>query len=332
MNSSKTFPALIQSFFTERLLTQRRSSAHTIAGYRDSFRLLLGFATQKTGKTPSNLALSDLDAPLINQFLDHLEVDRGNGVRTRNFRLAAIHSFFRYVSLNEPAWALLCQRILAIPSKRWERTIVGFLEEDEIEALLEAPDTSTWFGRRDQALLLVAVQTGLRVSELVDLRVDDVTLGKGAHVHCRGKGRKERCTPLRKDAASVLGAWLKERKGASTHSLFPSMRQGPLSRDAVARIVAKHSVKAGQSCPSIKQKIVTPHMLRHSCAMSLLRSGVDCTVIALWLGHESVETTQIYLHADMRMKEKALARTTSSKVKPERFKPTDDLLAFLENQ
>jgi len=206
MSSSKTFPALIQSFFTERLLTQRRSSAHTISGYRDSFRLLLSFATEKIGKAPADMALSDLGAPLINQFLDHLEVDRGNSVRTRNLRLAAIHSFYRYVSLNEPAWALVCQRVLAIPSKRWERKIVGFLEKEEIDALLEAPDISTWLGRRDRALLLTAVQTGLRVSELVDLHVEDVTLGKGAHVRCRGKGRKERCTPLRKDAVSVLDA------------------------------------------------------------------------------------------------------------------------------
>jgi integrase/recombinase XerD len=221
MSSSKTFPALIQSFFTERLLTQRRSSAHTISGYRDSFRLLLSFATQRTGKSPADMALSDLDAPLINQFLDHLEVDRGNSVRTRNLRLAAIHSFYRYVSSNEPAWALVCQRVLAIPSKRWERNIVGFLEQDEIDALLEAPDISTWLGRRDRALLLTAVQTGLRVSELVDLHVEDVTLGKGAHVRCRGKGRKERCAPLRKDAVSVLGAWLKERQGEPTDPPLP---------------------------------------------------------------------------------------------------------------
>lgn len=331
MSASKPFPALVQSFFTERLLTQRRSSAHTIAGYRDSFRLLLGFATDKTGKTPSDLTLADLDAPLINQFLDHLEVDRGNSIRTRNFRLAAIHSFFRYVSLNEPAWALLCQRILAIPSKRWERKTVSFLDENEIDALLKAPDISTWIGRRDRALLLVAVQTGLRVSELVDLHVEDVTLGKGAHVRCLGKGRKERCTPLRKDAASVMNAWLKERKGKSTDALFPSMRRGPLTRDAVSRIVAKHTMTAALSCPSINKRTVTPHTLRHSCAMSLLRSGVDCTVIALWLGHESVETTQIYLHADMRMKEKALARTTPLSTKPGRFKPADDLLAYLES-
>jgi len=251
-------------------------------------------------------------------------------VRSRNVRLAAIRSFFRYVALSEPAHVLQCQRVLAIPSKRFERKPIAFLDENEIDALLTAPDLSTWIGRRDRTLLLVAVQTGLRVSELIGLRCEDVVLGAGAHVRCEGKGRKHRSTPLRKDAVCALTAWLRERQGKPDEPLFPSMRRGPLSRDAVERLVAKHAATAQRICPSINRKKVTPHTLRHSAAMNLLHHGVDRTVIALWLGHESVETTQIYLHADLRLKEKALARTTPLGIEPGRYKPDDQLLAFLE--
>ncbi len=329
MNSS-SFPANLQSFFMDRLLQQRRASAHTIAGYRDSFRLLLKFAVERIGKAPSDIEIVDLDAPFIGEFLEHLERDRGNSIRTRNARLSAIHSFYKYVALNEPAHALLCQRVLAMPSKRHERRPIAFLSRAEIEALVAAPDISTWIGRRDRTLLMVAIQTGLRVSEMIGLRCEDVVLGAGAHVQCEGKGRKHRCTPLREDTRAMVGAWCQERLGQPGDALFPTIRGGSMSRDAVERLVARHIATAKQHCPSLERKKVTPHVLRHTAAMELLRSGVDRSVIALWLGHESVETTQIYLHADMGMKEKALAHTTPLGVKPGRYRPDDELLAFLE--
>ena len=328
--TAASLPALVQAFFTDRLLRQRRASPHTIAGYRDAFRLLLRFALEQLGKTPTELEVEDLNAPFIGEFLDHLEARRGNSARTRNARLAAIRSFFRYVALNEPAHALLCQRILAMPSKRHERRTIEFLDRQEIDALLAAPDTSTWTGRRDRTLLLVAIQTGLRVSELIGLRNQDVVLGTGAHVRCEGKGRKHRCTPLRKDTVVMVEAWQREQRGLPEDPLFPSLRGGPLSRDAVERLVAKHVAVAQPRCPSLERKKITPHLLRHTAAMELLQHGVDRSVIALWLGHESVETTQMYLHADLRLKEQALSRTTPVGIKPGRYRPDDGLLAFLE--
>jgi integrase/recombinase XerD len=327
---SNSFPALLQSFFTQRMLEQRCSSGHTIAGYRDAFRLLLRFAAEQLDKAPSNLLLEDLGASFIGQFLDHLERDRGNTARTRNARLAAIHSFFRYVALEEPAHALLCQRVLAIPNKRHERRLIEFLQREEIDALVAAPNPATWIGRRDRTFLIVAVQTGLRVSELIGLRCQDVALGTGAHVQCVGKGRKQRGTPLREEAAAILGSWLQERNGLPQDPVFPSIRGGSLSRDAIEHLVAKYAKTAQQSCPSLCHKKVTPHVLRHTAAMDLLQHGVDRSVIALWLGHESVETTQMYLHADLRLKEQALSRTTALGVKPVRYRPDDQLLAFLE--
>jgi site-specific recombinase XerD len=282
------------------------------------------------GRAPSDLSVADLDPPFIGDFLEHLERDRGNSARTRNARLAAIRSFFRYVAINEPAYALLCQRVLAMPNKRHERRPIEFLNRTEIRALLAAPDAKTWIGRRDRTLLLVAIQTGLRVSELIGLRCDDVVLESGAHVQCEGKGRKQRCTPLRPDAVSALKAWISEQGARAAEPLFPSVREGPLSRDAVERLVAKHVAKAQESCPSLKRKKVSPHVLRHTAAMELLQHGVDRSVIALWLGHESMETTQMYLHADLTLKEKALALTKPFGVKPGRFRPDDRLLGFLE--
>jgi site-specific recombinase XerD len=325
-----TFQALLQGFFADRLVRQRCASGHTIAAYRDTFRLLLRFATARLHKPPSRLSIEDLDASFVSKFLDHLELDRGNCARTRNARLATIHGFFHYVALSEPAHALLCQRVLAIPSKRFARGPVEFLAPEEIEAIIAAPDTTTWIGRRDRALLLVAIQTGLRVSELIGLRREDVASGKGAHVRCEGKGRKTRCTPLRRDAAVVLNAWLREQPIGVQQPVFLSSRGGPLSRDAIESLVAKYLSAARKTCASLKEKSITPHTLRHTAAMELLRCGVDRSVIALWLGHESMETTQIYLHADMRMKEQALARTTNSRAAPTRFRPKDDVLAFLE--
>ena len=325
------FPALLQAFFTDRLLRQRQASPHTIAAYRATFRLLMRFAAARLGRPPSNLAVADLDAAFLGDFLDHLERERGNSARSRNARLAALHAFFRYVAITEPAHALHCQRVLAIPSKRFDRRLVEFLCDDEISALLDAPDVTTWIGRRDRALLLVAVQTGLRVSELTGLRRQDVVLGAGAHLRCDGKGRKLRCTPLRRDVVKILDAWTRERPTVPDAPVFPSSRGGRLSGDAVERLVAKHTVAARARCPSLACKQITPHTLRHTAAMQLLQRGVDRTVIALWLGHESIEATEIYLHADLALKEKALARTAPSRLAAGRYRPDDKLLAFLED-
>ena len=279
---------------------------------------------------PSQLKIEDLDAPFIVLFLEHLERSRKNSARTRNARLAAIHSFFRYVALEEPAYALHCHRILAVPNKRHEKRPIEFLTGEEINALLTASDPSRWIGRRDRTLVLVAAQTGLRVSELITLNCQHVVLGTGAHVRCFGKGRKQRCTPLRPETARMLDVWLRERKGCPDDPVFPNIRGGRLSRDAVERLITKYTNRAAQTCPSLKRKNVSPHVLRHSTAMDLLQHGVDRSVIALWLGHESVETTQIYLHSDMRLKEKALSRTEPLGTKLERYRPNDQLLAFLE--
>jgi integrase/recombinase XerD len=325
------FPSLLQAFFTDRLLRQQQASPHTVAGYRDSFRLLFRFAKERLSKAPSNLTIEDLNVSFIGDFLDHLENHRKNGARTRNIRLAAIHSFFQYVAFEEPAHALHSQRILAMPAKRHERRPIGFLNREEIDALLSATDLSTWIGRRDRTLLLLTVQTGLRVSELISLICQDVVFGTGAHVHCQGKGRKHRCTPLRPETTKMLKAWMRERHGRPDDPLFISIRGGKLSRDAVESLVEKYISIAAKKCQSLKRKNVSPHSLRHSAAMDLLQNGVDRTVIALWLGHESVETTQIYLHADMKLKEKALSRSPSLGVKPGRYRPDDQLLTFLES-
>jgi len=328
---SASFPSLLQSFFTDRLLRQRQASPHTVAAYRDCFRLLLQFAKERLGKTPSQLRIEDLDTPFIGLFLDHLEGARKNSARTRNVRLGAIHSFFRYVASEEPAHALDCQRILAVPNKRHQQRPIDFLNREEIDALLAAPNLSTWMGRRDRALLLVAVQTGLRVSELIGLNCQDVVLGTGAHVRCLGKGRKQRCTPLRPETAKMLEACRRERHGLPGDPLFPSIRRDRLSRDAVERLITKYTHLAAQTCASLKGKRVSPHVCRHSAAMDLLHHGVDRSVIALWLGHESAETTQMYLHADMRLKERALSRIDPLGVKSARYHPDDKLLVFLES-
>lgn len=327
--SAAALPALIQRFFTDRLCIQMEASRHTVAGYRDTFRLLLRFASVRHGKPPVKLMVEDIDADLVADFLHHGETARGNSARSRNTRLAAIRSFFRYVAMTDPTWLLHCQRILAIPGKRYVRRAVTFLDAAEIDALLAAPDRTTWAGRRDHALLLLAVQTGLRASELVGLTCGDVMLGTGAHVRCIGKGRKERATPLRRDTAKLLAAWIGNGKDEN-RPLFPSIRGDRLSRDALEHLVRKHCLTASRACPSIGSKRVTPHTLRHSTAMDLLHHGVDQAVIALWLGHESVETTQVYIHADMRMKEKALARVAAPTTPTGRFRPDDQLLAFLE--
>ena len=328
---SASFPSLLQCFFADHLLRQRQASPHTVAGYRDCFRLLLQFAKERLGRSPSQLRIEDLDAPFIGHFLDHLESTRKNCPRTRNARLGAIHSFFRYVALEEPALGLHCQRILAVPNKRHVRRPIDFLNREERDTLLAVPDSSTWMGRRDRTLLLVAIQTGLRVSELIGLNCQDVILGTGAHVRCLGKGRKQRCTPLRPETAKMLKAWLRERHGQPEDPLFPSIRGTRFSRDAIERLITKYVRRAEPTCPSLKRKHVSPHVLRHAAAMDLLHHGVDRTVIALWLGHESAETTKMYLHADMRLKEKALSRTAPLGIRPGRYHPRDRLLAFLES-
>ncbi|HAU77259.1 site-specific integrase [Rhizobium pusense] len=324
------FPALIQYFFTDRLCTQMEASPHTIAGYRDTFRLLVRYAGSRHGKPPTKLTIDDIDADLVADFLTHVESARGNTARTRNTRLAAIRSFFRYVAMADPTWLLHCQRILSMPSKRYVKRSVTFLDAEEIAALLAAPDRTTWVGRRDHALLLLALQTGLRASELISLRCRDIVFGAGAHIRCVGKGRKERSTPLRRDTAKLIQAWIGKRHDSDS-PVFPSIRGERLSRDALEHLVRKHCLKASRACPSLGSKRVTPHTLRHSTAMELLHHGVDQSVIALWLGHESVETTQIYIHADMRLKEKALSQITSPKTHPGRYRPNDELLAFLES-
>ena len=330
MNASD-LSSLLQGFFTGRLLTELGASPHTVASYRDTFRLLLRFASERLRRAPSQLRFCDLDASFLGEFLKHLEGERGNCARTRNNRLSALHAFFRYASLQEPAHALQCQRVLAIPAKRYERQPVEFLSEEETAALLAAPDAGTWIGRRDHTLLLVTAKTGLRNSEITSVRHEDVELGSGAHIRCRGKGRKLRCTPLEPDTVPVLKEWMLEQKGNPEDYLFPSSRGGRLSADALQRLVAHHAATASQVCPSIEGKPVTPHTLRHTAAMNLLRRGVDLTVIALWLGHESSETTEVYMHADMRLKERALAHASPDGLVPARYRPPDSLLAFLES-
>ena len=320
----------LQAFFTDRLIRQRHASVNTIAAYRDTLRMLLGYATTRTGLSPSQLDLADLDAPLIAGFLDHLEHERGNSVRTRNARLAAIHSLFRFAALTHPEHAASISRVLAIPPKRFDRALISYLTDAEVDALLACCDQATWTGRRDHALLLLAVQTGLRISELTGLTRTDVHLGPGAHVACHGKGRKDRITPLTRGTVTVLRDWLGERRDDPDTPLFPTRRGTKLSRDAIEHRLAHYTVQAATSCPSLHSKTITAHVLRHTTAMRLLHAGVDTSVIALWLGHVSVETTQIYLHADLKLKEKALARTRPSNGRTGRYQPPDSLLAWLE--
>jgi integrase/recombinase XerD len=331
MKPDSNLAPLIERYFTERLMRQRNVSANTIVSYRDTFRLLFTFAQAQLRKPPSALALDDLDAAFISEFLEDLETKRGASARTRNLRLTAIRSFFRFASFEEPAYSAHIQRVLAIPGKRHDKREVHFLTRPEIDAILAVPDRSTWLGRRDHALLLLAAQTGLRLSELISLDRDAIRLGAGAHVRCIGKGRKERCTPLASHARVAIQSWLKEpaRRGAT--ALFPNVHGGRLSADSVQSLLAKYVSVAGERCPSLKSKRVSPHVLRHSAAMELLQAGVDCSVIALWLGHESIETTQTYLHAHLALKEAALAKLKPyGRGQPTRFRPNDRLLAFLE--
>lgn len=331
MIPSASFAPLLERFFTQRLMQQRQASPHTISSYRDTFRLFLKFVQQRLRKLPSRLNFEDIDAPLIVAFLDDLEKQRGVSIRSRNLRLTAIHSFFRYAALETPTHSAQIQRVLAIPSKRFARTLVNFLTRPEIDALLAAPDPRTWSGRRDHAFILVAVQTGLRLSEMTGLKREDIVLGVGAHLRVVGKGRKERCTPIARSTLAVLKGWLREPQRGSSGVLFPSARGERLSVHGVQYLLNKHREAASRVCPSLKQKRVTVHRLRHTMAMDLLQAGVDRSVIALWLGHESVETTQIYLEATLAMKEQALAKTSPPQGKTVRYRATDQLLGFLNS-
>lgn len=321
---------ILQAYFTQRL-TQRQASPHTVGSYRDTFSLLLRFAHQQLGKPPAMLEFTDVDASLVGAFLDHLETERGNCAATRNNRLAAVHSLFSYAALRCPEHSATIGRVLAIPAKRTDTTIVSFLTNDEVDALLASPDRATRPGRRDHLLLLVAVQTGLRVSELTGLNCGDVTLGTGANLQCRGKGRKQRATPMTRPTARVVRDWLTERRGEPTDPLFPNRAGGRLSPDAVADLLTKHVTTAARRCPSLKAKRVSPHTLRHTAAMTLLRAGVDTSTIALWLGHTGTKATHVYLHADLALKEAAPARTAPPAVGRARYHPPDQLLAFLES-
>lgn len=329
MKPTPGFAALLQRFFTQRLMQQRQASPHTISSYRDTFRLLLQFILKRLHKTPSRVAFEDIDAPLISEFLDDLQKGRGITARSRNIRLAAIRSFFKFAAFELPTQSGQIQRVLAIPGKRYIREQVGFLMRAEVDALLAAPNRNTWCGRRDHALLLLTVQTGARLSEITNLKRQDVSLGAGAHIQVVGKGRKQRCTPLTKQTVAVLKPWLQEPVRGNSEMLFPNARGGKLSADGVQYILAKHMAVACQTCPSLTRKRVTPHVLRHTAAMELLQAGVDTTVIALWLGHEFAETTQIYLNTNLVLKEKILAKTTPHEGRPGSYRPNDQLLAFL---
>ncbi|MGH8566366.1 MAG: tyrosine-type recombinase/integrase [Gammaproteobacteria bacterium] len=320
----------LQAFFTDRLLCQQHVSPNTIASYRDTFRLLLAFAERQTGTRPARLQLTQLDAPLIGDFLKHLESERGNSARTRNVRLTAIRSFFNYCALRHPEHADLIARVLAIPAKRHHKKIVTFLDPEEVKALLASPDRASWTGRRDHALLLTAVQTGLRVSELIGLTCADVHLGAGAHLRTFGKGRKERVAPLTSQTVAVLKVWARERQGRPGDPLFPTQTGRPLTRDAIERRLAKHLDVARREHPTLRSKRVSMHVLRHTAAMMLLTAGVDTSTIALWLGHEQERTTHVYLHADLALKQRALDRVTPPNGRPGRYQPPDQLIAFLE--
>ncbi|MDT5289516.1 MAG: integrase/recombinase XerD [Mycobacterium sp.] len=321
----------LQKFFTDRLLLQRQASPATIAAYRDTYRMLLGFISNRRKLAPATLDFADLDAPTIAAFLTHLETDRHNSTRSRNARLAAIHSLFRFAALEHPEHADLIARVLAIPQKRFERTILTFLTKEEIEAILAVPDRDTWIGRRDHALLTLAVQTGLRVAELTSLRRQDLTMTTGPHVRCRGKGRKQRATPLTSGTVTTLREWTKAHDAQPDSPLFPTRRGTPLSTDAVERLVKRYATAAEMRCPSLATRRVTPHTLRHTAAMFLREAGVDISVIALWLGHESITSTQIYMHADLAVKQRALDRTIPARIAPNRYHPSDALLNYLDS-
>ena len=330
LTSTSLLP-LMQRFFTQRLIQQREVSPHTIDAYRGSFKLLLRFASGRLGLPPERMHFEHIDAPLVTEFLNDLETSRNVSVRTRNLRLTAIHSLFRYAAFELPTHGAQIQRMLAIPGKRFTRKQMGFLNREEVDALLEAPDRKSWSGRRDHAFILTAVQTGLRVSEMTGLKREDLLMGPTAHLQVIGKGRKARSTPLAKPTCAVLKAWLREPQRGDHDVLFPSFRGERLTIHGVQHLLKKHQVVAAKICSSLTDRRITVHLLRHTAAMDLLQAGIDRSVIALWLGHESFESTRVYVEATLAMKEKALAKTTPHDGKPGRYKPEDKLLEFLDS-
>ena len=331
MKTNHSLAALLEAFFTDRLMKQKLASSHTIASYRDTFQLLLKYAQHKFKKCPSKIELRDLNASFICDFLNYLEKERGNIARTRNTRLAAIRSFFHYIAYQKPEHADLIQHVLGIPTKRWQRPLIDFLSKIEIDALLNLPMDKPASNSRDCILLLFAIQTGLRVSELITLKVKDITLGIVANVRCMGKGRKERCVPISKETSNILHAWLQERNATPDDPLFPNARGKHLSPDGVEYILKKHVNIAQNKCDSLRKKRISPHVLRHTTAVNLLQAGVDQSVIALWLGHESVETTQVYLDADLAYKEKILMKMAPINTPSRVYHPDDKIMAFLKN-
>lgn len=319
----------VELFFTQRLVKQRQASAHTIAAYRDTLRLLFEFVQHRTSKSPTEFDWEDLEHDTISAFLDDLELTRKNSPRTRNARLAAIRSLFSYAAIRHPEHAGLIAAVLALPPKRFEQSTISYLTPPEVEALLAAPDRSRWEGRRDHALFMLAIQTGLRVAELTSLQCADVSFSPTAYVHCLGKGRKERAIPLTTSTAQTLQLWLTELNAAPQTPLFPTRKGRHLSRDAVQQRLTTHSQTAANTCATLQNKRISPHTLRHTAAMTLLRAGVDATVIALWLGHADIRSTNAYLQADMTIKERALAMMTPTTTVPGRYTPPDELLAFL---
>ena len=327
---SPGFPTLVQEFFTQRLITQRNSSPATVASYRDAFCLLFEFAEQRLHKTPSSMLFEDIDAPLVLDFLDHLEKDRGNTPRSRNLRLTAIRSFMKFASWRDPTALPSAQRILAIPSKRFDRPMVGAITREEIQAILLAPPATTWSGRRDRVLFATIYNTGARVSEIIGVRRRDLTLDQSPFVRLHGKGRKERSVPLWRSTVQALRNWLPELPDTPEQPVFPNHEGRALSRAGVEDRLETAVQEAKAKCPSLGDQRISPHVIRHTTAMHLLQSGVDITVIALWLGHESPVTTHLYVEANLQMKERALAKVQQPTAGSRRYKPTDSLLSFLE--
>lgn len=324
------FPRLLQDFFLKWLITQRGASQQTIKSYRDTFELLLRFAERRIGRPSCKLAVNDLDAPCVLDFLDHLEQERGNTPRTRNVRLTAIRSFMRYVGSRDPVSLPVVNRILAIPTKRFDRPVLGFLSRDEILSILDAPNRSTWSGHRDAVLLLTLYNTGARVSEIIALSVADVLIERQTSLLFHGKGRKERIIPLWKDTVKELKAWLSRVDQRSEGPVFPNRKGQPISRFGVRQRIQCAVTKATEQSPSLARRRISPHTFRHTTAMHLLQSGVDLAVIALLLGHEDLSTTHQYLEADLAMKEAALNRLQKPTAAKPLFRPTKGMLAFLD--
>ena len=324
------FAALLQRFFGERLIQQQNASPRTVEAYRDSFRLLLTYAERQRGKPPAKLTLGDFDAALVLDFLAHLETERHNTVRSRNARLAAVRAFAHYVALQCPPALQLAQQILAIPMKRFERPMLGFLSRDEMQALLAAPDAGTWCGRRDRMMFALLYNTGARVSEMIGIKVADVTLAATSSVRLHGKGRKQRTVPLWKETAAEIRDWLKFTDLRADQSLVPNRSGLPMTRTNVADRLTLAISTATTLCPQLAGRTISPHSIRHTTAMHLLQAGVDITVIALWLGHESPVTTHGYVEADLAMKERALATIAPPETKRKRYRPSDAVLKFLE--